>query len=249
MEKMLVTATGGDGEDEEEGVLTHTATATNPQRTSNQERKALLLNVSSCECVTMNAVELEEKKTPLRVGKSARLSAATSPVPGPSSMSSPLSPRRQRAREREKLVKRVVKVVSSPVPYVILVLLFAMIVMIFVDIMPISSLICVAAITMVLVVVLGNHWKNSLIWDEDPTDPLQHHAREMKRRNTRGFSIDSVHPLPDLGPITKEDKIDNLNEFFEDLFNSIDYSLLLIFLGTFIVVENMASTGIPRYIW
>ena len=43
--------------------------------------------------------------------------------------------------------------------------------------------------------------------------------------------------------------MENLNEFFEELFQSIDYSLLLIFLGTFIVVENMSSTGIPKFLW
>ena len=50
-------------------------------------------------------------------------------------------------------------------------------------------------------------------------------------------------------PLTNEEKMENLNEFFEELFKSIDYSLLLIFLGTFIVVENMSSTGIPKYFW
>jgi len=49
--------------------------------------------------------------------------------------------------------------------------------------------------------------------------------------------------------LTSAEKMENLNEFFEQLFTSIDYSLLLIFLGTFIVVENMASTGIPKYFW
>jgi hypothetical protein len=33
-------------------------------------------------------------------------------------------------------------------------------------------------------------------------------------------------------PLTREEKTENINEFFEELFNSIDYSLLLIFLGT-----------------
>ena len=57
------------------------------------------------------------------------------------------------------------------------------------------------------------------------------------------------HPAEDLGPLTREDKIDNLNHFFEALFNSIDYSLLIIFLALFIVVENVASTGLPARIW
>ena len=32
-------------------------------------------------------------------------------------------------------------------------------------------------------------------------------------------------------PMTKQEKIDNINEFFEELFKSIDYSILLIFMG------------------
>jgi hypothetical protein len=32
-------------------------------------------------------------------------------------------------------------------------------------------------------------------------------------------------------PMTREEKIDNINEFFEELFKSIDYSILLIFMG------------------
>ena len=41
----------------------------------------------------------------------------------------------------------------------------------------------------------------------------------------------------------------DLNNFFDDVFNSIDYTLLLIFLGTFIVVANVESTGIPKSLW
>jgi hypothetical protein len=43
-------------------------------------------------------------------------------------------------------------------------------------------------------------------------------------------------------PMTKEEKIDNINEFFEELFKSIDYSILLIFMGKkynyFILMHN-----------
>lgn len=144
-----------------------------------------------------------------------------------SNMLSPLSPRRKRAQEREKIIKHVVRVISSPLPYIVVALLIIMIIMIFVDLMPISALICIIAITMILTLVFGNYWRNHLIWEE---------------------SSPSCH-ASELGPITKEDKVDNLNEFFEHLFQSIDYSLLLIFLGTFIVVESMAVTGIPKKIW
>jgi Na+/H+ antiporter NhaD/arsenite permease-like protein len=194
---------------------------------------------------------------------------------------SALSPRRKRAREREKLVKKVVKVVSSPLPYCILGILLLMVILIFVNVMPIAGLICVIAIVMVLFIVMGNRWKDSLVWEEDSHHTHRSNGNNRSRSHTRNNSMTQVldsavfsnsgglhsqvihtplalqdttpptnHPDTDeLGPLTHEDKIDNLNEFFEDLFHSIDYSLLLIFLGTFIVVENMASTGIPRIIF
>lgn len=43
--------------------------------------------------------------------------------------------------------------------------------------------------------------------------------------------------------------IESMNDFFEELFDSIDYNLLLIFMGLFVVVENLDSTGIPKQIW
>lgn len=49
--------------------------------------------------------------------------------------------------------------------------------------------------------------------------------------------------------LSSDEKKENVNDFFEHLFTSIDYSLLLIFLGTFIVVENLESTGIPHKTW
>lgn len=215
---------------------------------------------------------------------------STDASPIKSSAKTPLSPRRKIARDREKLVKKVVKVVSSPIPYCALGIVLLMIVLIFVNVMPIAGLICVIAIIMVLFIVLGNHWKDSMIWEEESNhsrSSVTHHRHRRgsrSRTHSRIHSTDfqfhqqvhhsdtaqskeaeeSVKPIEsgaltltppivdhpyDPLPITHEDKIDNLNEFFEDLFGSIDYSLLLIFLGTFIVVENMASTGIPRTIF
>jgi hypothetical protein len=218
-----------------------------------------------------------------------------SPVKTPHSA---LSPRRKKAREREKFTKKVVKVVASPIPYCVLVILLLMVVLIFVNVMPIAGLICVIAITMVLFIVMGNRWKDDLVWEEDShhsqrsatannnhhhhsnnANHSSHHPRSRSHTRTNslpmimetGSSTTSSMTIPfqpvqttaspfvdsqtpeggndDLGPYTHEDKIDNLNEFFEDLFHSIDYSLLLIFLGTFIVVENLASTGLPKLIW
>lgn len=147
-------------------------------------------------------------------------------------VSSPLSPRRRQAKKREEMINRVVHVVSSPFPYMMIVLLIAMIVMIFVDVISISSLICITAIVMIVSLVMGNHIRGRPIWFALPVD-----------RDT------SDHAKKNAEPISDEDKVDNINQFFEELFNSIDYSLLLIFLGTFIVVANIDSTGIPRIIW
>lgn len=61
----------------------------------------------------------------------------------------PLSPRKQRMQEREAAYQRFYFVISSPVPYLIFVILLAMIVMIFVDVISISGLVCVTAVLMV----------------------------------------------------------------------------------------------------
>lgn len=235
-------------------------------------------------------------------------------------MKSPiLSPRRQRAREREKMMTRAVKVVTSPLPYAIIVIFFIMIIMIFVDIMPISGLICTIAILMMLTIVFGNYWQNSIIWQDmrnhshhhhqpdpnlveseqrlvqlSPKAPLSHSRRNSRARaesrhsrssslgsdlnvqksqvptvaNTQDSLKKSASPAGALSlelgavqnhhedhddsatlPYFREDHLDNLNDFFDELFKSIDYSLLLIFLGTFIVIESMATTGLPRMIW
>lgn len=75
------------------------------------------------------------------------------------------------------------------------------------------------------------------IWTEETGD---------KEINSDGLTVDGQI---DYEPLTAEEKIDNLNDFFEELFNSLDYSLLFIFLGTFIVVANLDSTGIPKFTW
>lgn len=271
--------------------------------------------------------------------------------PRSSSVRSPLSPTKRRSRPRASMMKRAVRVVSSPFPYMVLILLAVMIVMIFVDVMPISGLICVCAITMVVSVVVGNHWRNQRVWDEvsqeeeeqalvvvplqqpdghqrgassssgghtsksdptaaphrrqqsrevyyhvprsDHTPEIRHdgptlHQRQYSKASHSSSSeqqqqvinpaVTSAPGQPQQQPLeictdlsggdqsgavrgdadslqqqqeglSREDKLDNLNLFFEELFASIDYSLLLIFTGTFIVVENMASTGIPKFIW
>ena len=140
---------------------------------------------------------------------------------------SPLTPRRKAKKDRDAFIKKVSHVVTSPLPYLILVLFAAMIVMIFVDVMSIAGLVCCTACVMIVSLVIGNHWRGLTTWDEVSSE-------DGDRTN---------------GPATFEEKIQNLNDFFESLFTSIDYSLLLIFLGTFIVVANIDSTGIPKKIW
>lgn len=61
-------------------------------------------------------------------------------TPSKIAVASPLSPRRRRAMERESMIEKVRHMVSSPFPYMILILLVIMIVMIFIDIMPIAGL-------------------------------------------------------------------------------------------------------------
>lgn len=172
--------------------------------------------------------------------------------PAQSSLS-PLSPRRRKALQRAKLVKRVTRVVTSPFPYVVLALLGLMVIMIFVDVLPISGLICVFAILMVVVVVMGNHWRNRQIWVEEEEEDFPYGGTgggvASGAPQQQAEVNYSTPPEEDLGPLTREDKLDNLNHFFEALFNSIDYSLLIIFLGLFIVVANVDSTGIPAQIW
>ena len=235
------------------------------------------------------------------------------------------------------MVEQVSHLVTSPFPYMVLILLAVMIVMIFVDVMPIAALTCITAIVMIISLVLGNHWQDKLIWDEAPTTHSHAHSNgdstaHTKRRHnstasqqvnpytgvmsghpetveegfattnrSRGASsslavllpsssgdnstrsrsgsesvsnpllpnlissqksagiaivegTDSdakgLHPVEEINyPLTREEKMENMNEFFEDMFASIDYSLLLIFLGTFIVVANVDSTGIPKLLW
>jgi len=161
--------------------------------------------------------------------------------------------------ERHRMVGNVVRFVKSPFPYAVIGLLVAMVIMIFVDVMPISGLICLFAMIMVVTVVLGNHCRNRHIW-------VEKHGQRTIRTNSHPdqesqpdvLNISTTYAPPDfdhdseegsLGPMTKEDRMDNLNEFFEALFGAIDYSILIIFLGLFIVVENMSSTGVPKTVW
>jgi hypothetical protein len=119
------------------------------------------------------------------------------------------------------IMKRVAKVLISPFPYAVMFLMAVMIALIFVDIMSIAGLICCTAVVMTMILVLGNHWQGLPIFGGEEG----------------------------AAPLTAEEKIANTSLFFDELFESIDYSLLIIFLGLFIVVDNIASTGIPKACW
>jgi Na+/H+ antiporter NhaD/arsenite permease-like protein len=126
-----------------------------------------------------------------------------------------------KAPEEKGLLKKMQRIIVTPFPFAMLILMAIMIAMIFVDIMSIAGLVCVTAVIMVIILVLGNHWQGLPIFGGEPGQP----------------------------PLTAQEKIENTNKFFDELFESIDYSLLIIFLGTFIVVENVDSTGLPRMMW
>lgn len=82
----------------------------------------------------------------------------------------------------------------------------------------------------------GNLWRGREVWGEG------HITSTEKQR----IIIKNKHQHFEL---TYEDRLDSINEFFDSLFESIDYSLLLIFLGLFVVVANLESTGIPKQLW
>ena len=107
--------------------------------------------------------------------------------------------------DSEGFVSSIVNIVASPFPYAMIVLLAIMIAMIFVDLMSIAGLVCISAAVMVTSTVLGNHWRGRAIW-APPSASSQ-------------------------APLTNEEKMKNTNQFFDQLFESIDYSLLLIFMG------------------
>lgn len=151
----------------------------------------------------------------------------------------PLSPRKQRKIERELEFKKAVFSISSPFPYMIFIMSTAMITLIFLDIMPIAGLVCTGAVVMTGMLVIGNWWRGKEMWQEEGD--------------------------PALGNVSHEERLESIDEFFESLFQSIDYSLLLIFLGkksfehsplrllailgTFVVVANVESTGLPKKVW
>ena len=81
----------------------------------------------------------ESTSNPLFVSESTTGPPKNIPRPAKVNVASPMSPRRRRAMERESMIEKVRHMVSSPFPYMVLILLVVMIVMIFVDVMPIAG--------------------------------------------------------------------------------------------------------------
>jgi hypothetical protein len=157
--------------------------------------------------------------------------------------------------EPESTVVRLTKVVLSPLPYLVLALLALMVIMIFVDVMSISGLICVSAMVMVLTVVLGNHYKGSAVWQSEIEEESSHSAaaegadHDNEERVSRDRDRAEEAAAKPHVQVSLEDRGKALDQFFEEMFASIDYNLLFIFLGLFVVVANIESTGLPKKLW
>ena len=54
---------------------------------------------------------------------------------------------------------------------------------------------------------------------------------------------------PQQKQLTHDQRVENLSFFFEELFASIDMNILLIFIGLFVVIENLNTTGMPKQMW
>ena len=120
------------------------------------------------------------------------------------------------------MISKIVHVVSSPFPYLVVFLVLSMVVMIFVNVMPIAGLVCTSAVLIVGVLVLGNLWQGKEVWAEELTPSAATHNASA---------------------LTHQERIESINEFFDSLFASIDYSLLMIFLGKDHIEFNLQSNN------
>jgi Na+/H+ antiporter NhaD/arsenite permease-like protein len=186
-----------------------------------------------------------------------------------------ISPRRQLALEKAKAAKTEDYLVVSPFPYAVPLLLCAMIAMIFAGVLPISGTVCVFSVLMIVTVVVGNHYRGQQTFvpvppgsnrseaevklrfptqpgsvNESPFEEPELGEPGQRSGQPRGYLASLQEPAEDeLGPLTWEDEVDNINRFFAAVYGSIDYNVLMIFLGLFIVIDNLSYTGIPRTIW
>lgn len=155
------------------------------------------------------------------------------------------------------IARKVVKVLMVPFPYAMLLMMGVMVALIFVDLISISGLVCITACVMVVTLVLGNHYRGRNIWGTMSSSnncPLDGSHTSEVPVHVPSTTISVHEDRPSSSLIESNDEglavnIESMNQFFEELFDSIDYNLLLIFLGLFVVVENLGSTGIPKMIW
>lgn len=169
-------------------------------------------------------------------GAETELPSAMSPIsPQPLKLVKPEELAKRESRQslegEATTVSKVARIISSPAPYIMLVLLAAMICMIFVNVMAISGLICVSAIIMVLTLTYGNHWNGTSLYADEEEREDGPDGQVVRKKSTH------------------EERVVAREEFFEEMFESIDMNLLLIFLGLFVVVANLEATGIPKMVW
>ncbi len=84
----------------------------------------------------------------------------------------------------------------------------------------------------VISLVAGNLWRGNEVWGEANMRYVE--SDSVLSPSKLHLEIDHLHSSHEL---TYEDRLDSVNEFFESLFDSIDYSLLLIFLGITIWID------------
>lgn len=175
--------------------------------------------------------------SPLGRGKKGKkqvgciLSCVEAPAATVESVSSPV--------RAESVKDKIVHIISSPVPYFVIVILVAMIIMIFVDVMSISGLVCVTAMLMVMYLVISNHWAGTKLWEEEVHAPL--HQSESK---------DGLDDIIALTNPSFEQRAHALNDFFEELFEVRSHTMLLSYLLAYITkVYRLESTlDFPRHI-
>ena len=171
--------------------------------------------------------------------RSRKLESLLSPLPATAIVHSPDQYRT--VDEHFPLAKKVVKILVVPFPYAMLLIMGIMVALIFVDLVSMSGLICMTACVMVVTLVLGNHYRGKNIWGKLNSSRSQF--------NMQNEAVVVVSTSDGSDHHCHKANIECMNKFFEELFDSIDYNLLLIFSGLFVVVENLDSTGIPRLMW
>jgi hypothetical protein len=133
----------------------------------------------------------------------------------------------------------------------------------------------VFSVLMIVTVVVGNHYRGQQTFvpvppgsnrgetevklrfptqpgsvNESPFEEPELGEPGQRSGQPRGYLASLQEPAEEeLGPLTWEAVVDNIHRFLAAGYGSIDYNVLMIFLGLFIVIDNLSYTGIPRTIW